>query len=423
MQITYKFIFVKKALTYLSLILFAGSILMIQGCHSCKKDGDRPRRSRGNKLENCVNKTLPSERELVKIAEEIHANQKTASIDSFFQSRVKAGFNGALLVEQKGVLLYKNIHGFSNLSTKDSLTFQSTFQLASISKTFTGVAVLRLIEEGKIKLTNTIQDFIPDFPYHNITIAHLLSHRSGLPNYLYCFEKKQKVENAEAPNNEMIVDWFIKADPLVEPARRVNTGFQYNNSNFAVLARIVEVVTKKPFAEYMREKLFLPLGMNSTYIDTTAPEELLATKTTGYDGTRRRERDFFDGVYGDKGIFSTADDVLKWYHALRSGCLVKPNMLDSAFVPRSLENPSRHNYGYGFRLMTNFHDMSQVHYVYHGGWWNGYSNMFWMDYKNDFVIIFLSNKRNRISYEVQPLIEILEDGDPNSYNEKIYGVI
>lgn len=413
----------KKNFTHFFLILLLGSLLVIQGCNSCKKENGQHLRHKDKKLENCIAKSRPDARDLVKIEKEIDARQKTAAIDTFFRNRVRAGFNGALLVEQKGVLLYKNIHGLSNLATKDSLNFQSTFQLASISKIFTGVAVMQLAEEGKIKLNATIQTYIPDFPYKDITVANLLSHRSGLPNYLYCFDKKQKDENAGSPTNATLVDWFAKANPLVPPARKANTGFQYNNSNYAVLARIVEVVTRKPFAEYMRDKLFIPLGMNSTYIDTTATAEQLATKTTGYDGKRKRERDFFDGVYGDKGMFSNVDDMLKWYHALRSDCLLKRSSLDSAFVPRSLERPSRHNYGYGFRLMTNVHDMTKVYYVYHGGWWNGYSNMFWMDFKNDYVIIFLSNKRNRISYEVQPLIKILEGGDADSYNEKINGVI
>lgn len=403
---------------YFFLLFIAGSLVFAQSCNNSTTKNNT---HRSETFEDRVNKTLPSAKELVKIAEEIDAENKTASIDMFFQNRVKAGFNGALLVEQKGVLLYKNIHGLSNFQQKDSLTFESTFQLASISKIFTGIAVLQLVEEGKINLTDTIQRYIPEFLYKNITIANLLSHRSGLPNYLYCFDKKQKDKKVDNPTNEELVKWFSEANPLLQPSAGVNQKFQYNNSNYAVLARIVEVVTKEPFPEYMHKKLFAPLGMNFTYIDTMASEDLLATKTTGYDGSRARERDFFDGVYGDKGVFSTPDDLLKWYHGLQSGLLIDPNLLDSAFVPRSLERPSRHNYGYGFRLMTNLHDMTQVHYVYHGGWWNGYSNMFWMDYKNDYVIIFLSNKRNRISYDVRPLIEILENNSLIEYEKKING--
>ena len=115
--------------------------------------------------------------------------------------------------------------------------------------------------------------------------------------------------------------------------------------------------------------------------------------------------------------------MLKWYHALCSGCLVNKALLDSAFIPRSVESPSRHNYGYGFRLMTNRHDMSKVHYVYHGGWWNGFTNMFWMDYEHDFVIILLSNKRNRNSYNVKPIIQILDNLSPEEYDAKFFSAL
>lgn len=369
-------------------------------------------------MEECVNATLPKGKDLDKIEKEIDAQQKSFSIDTFFQKRVKSGFNGAILVEQKGVLIYRNIHGISHLQTKDSLNYNSTFQLASISKTFTGIAVLQLVEQGKIKLTDTIQQYLPQFPYKGIAISHLLSHRSGLPNYLYSFEDKRR-KKVSPPDNATLINWFAQANPIVKPMGLVNRKFQYNNTNYAVLVRIVEVVTGKPFATYMRENIFLPLGMKSTFIDTDAPDSLLVTKTAGHDGIRMRERDFYDGVYGDKGVFSTVDDMLKWYHSLRSGCLISKNLLDSAFVPRSFENKSRHNYGYGFRLMTNRHTMQNVHYVYHGGWWNGYSTMFWMDYKNDYVIIILSNKRNRMSYDVKPIIRILEAGGEMDYDDKI----
>lgn len=388
----------------------------------CKKKGNETKPSNKKSLEKCINSTLPSPHKQKKIAKEINADSKKHSIDTFFQRNVNAGFNGAVLVEQRGVLLYKNAKGLSNLRTKDSLNFSSTFQLASISKIFTGVAVLQLVEKGKIHLNDTIQKFIPKFPYHGITVGNLLSHRSGLPNYLYSFEDKRR-ENAIPPDNKGLIDWFITADPQIKPEAFPNRKFQYNNTNYAVLARIVEIVTKKPFASYMRDKIFLPVGMKSTYIDTIAPPELLQTKVTGYDGRRERTREIWDGVYGDKGMYSNVDDMLKWYHALRSGCLVSKALLDSAFIPRSVESPSRHNYGYGFRLMSNRHDMSKVHYVYHGGWWNGFTNMFWMDYEHDFVIILLSNKRNRNSYNVKPIIQILDNLSPEEYDAKFFSAL
>lgn len=386
--------------------------------HGCSGQGGK--QSEQNDIESCVEATLLGNSEQDSVAEAINAEAKRAEIDSYFRGIVQGGFNGAILVEQKGVLLYKNVYGISNLQRRDSLKPNSTFQLASISKMFTAVAALRLAEEGRLSLTDTIQQYIKDFPYNGITIADLLSHRSGLPNYLYCFDKKLR-DGSEPPSNETLVDWFTEADPQIPMLGSVNRGFQYNNTNYAVLARIVEEVTQKPFDKYMRKTLFQPLGMHSTYIDCTAPDSLLATKTTGYEGRRVHNRDFFDGVYGDKGAFSTLDDMLRWYHALRSGCLLSESMLDSAFTPRSLESRSTHNYGYGFRMMTNLYDMHEVHYVYHGGLWNGYCTMFWMDYENDFVIIILSNRKNSYAYDARSLIKILEGGTLEHYERKING--
>jgi len=405
---------VKKVAT-ITFIIFSGLLISFSSCNKGKRNVF------GNKmtsLQECVEESLPDKNHLEKIAKEINAEQKSFALDTLFKKRVKNGFNGAILVEQKGVLLYRNISGLADLRTKDSLNYNSTFQLASVSKTFTGIAVLQLVEEGKINLNDSIQKYIPDFPYKGINIALLLSHRSGLPNYLYSFENKRR-QRATPPNNEGIINWFKTANPLPLRQSLVNGKFTYNNTNYAVLARIVEVVSGKPFGTYMRDKIFLPLGMKSTYIDTIAPPELLATKVKGYDGYRERPREMWDGVYGDKGIYSNVDDMLKWYHGIRSGCLLKQSLLDSAFIPRSKDRPSRHNYGYGFRLMTNMYDMDNVLYVYHGGWWNGFSNMFWMDVKNDYVIIVLSNKRNKYSYDVKPIISILEGITPKQYEQKL----
>jgi CubicO group peptidase (beta-lactamase class C family) len=121
-----------------------------------------------------------------------------------------------------------------------------------------------------------------------------------------------------------------------------------------------------------------------------------------------RAREFYDGVYGDKGIFSSVGDMNRWYFALHSGCLLNKQWLAEAFTPRSFERKSRHNYGLGFRLMTDPEDMKKVHYVYHGGWWAGYSTMFWMDMDADIVIIVLGNRKNNSVYDIKSVLAILE---------------
>lgn len=357
---------------------------------------------------DCIqNHLLTPEKELV-VRKKIDAERKFGQLDSLFTRKAKVqGFNGSVLVVEKGVVLYEKQFGYLRLSKKDSLTPFSAFQLASISKTFTGTGILLLAQDKKLHLTDSIQQYIPDFPYHNISIANLLSHRSGLPNYMYSFEEKRR-QNAVPPSNDSILNWFIHADSLPALYNQPNKSFSYNNTNFIILASIIEKVSKMSYANFMQNRIFAPLGMTHTFIDTIAPDSLLKNRTTGHQGGRAREREFYDGVYGDKGVYSTAHDMFRWYIALQSGCLLNKHWTKEAFTPRSTERRSRHNYGYGFRLMTDPDQMDKVHYVYHGGWWAGYSTMFWMDPEAETAIIVLSNRKNNTVYEIKPVLSILE---------------
>lgn len=359
---------------------------------------------------DCLHRKMLTPEEEEHLRKEIHADEKSHSLDSLFQKKARSqGFNGSVLVAQRGVILYQNVFGYANLSNKkDSLCEHSTFQLASVSKTFTGVATLMLAQDEKLKITDSIQQYIPDFPYHNITIENLLSHRSGLPNYLYCFEDKRKV-NGPAPTNDTIVKWFSEASPLPPVYNQPDKSFSYNNTNFVLLACIIEKVSGMKYPDFIRTRIFEPLGMTDSYIDTLAPDSVLRYRTTGHQGNRCRAREFYDGVYGDKGIYSTPGDMDRWYFALHSGCLLNKHWLNEAFTPRSFEHKSRHNYGLGFRLMTYPDDTKKVHYVYHGGWWAGYSTMFWMDMDADIVIIVLGNRKNGSVYDIKSVLSVLED--------------
>lgn len=368
-------------------------------------------------LVDCLHRKKLSPEEESRIRKEIHAREKALALDTLFKKKAKSqGFNGAVLIAQKGVILYQNIFGFADLNQKDSLCINSAFQLASVSKTFTGTGVLLLAQDGKLKLADTIQHFIPGFPYHGITIEQLLSHRSGLPNYLYCFEDKRKL-NGTAPSNDTVLKWFSEADPLPPAYNLPGRNFSYNNSNFVILASIIEKVSGMNYPDFIRTRIFEPLGMTHSFIDTIAPDTILGYRTSGHQGNRKRAREFFDGVYGDKGIYSTVGDMERWYFALHSGCLLNKHWLDEAFRPRSFEHKSRHNYGLGFRLMTDPVDMKKVHYVYHGGWWAGYSTMFWMDMDADIVIIVLGNRKNNSVYDIKSVLAILEGNKDTDLQE------
>lgn len=403
-QISYP---VKRTLQYIFLFLFTVSqIVSLQGCSDKQKYTPK-------QVSDCFNQKKLTPEQQAKIRKEIHANEKALALDTLFRKKAKnQGFNGAVLVAQKGIILYQNVFGFANLQSKDSLSLNSAFQLASISKTFTGVAVLLLAQDKKLTLDDSIQKFIPSFPYHGITIENLLSHRSGLPNYLYCFENKRS-QNGPAPNNDSVLKWFSEANPLPARYNQPDKSFSYNNSNFIILASIIEKVSKLSYEKFIRTRIFEPLGMAHTFVDTLAPDSILNFRTCGHQGNRCREREFFDGVYGDKGIYASVGDMERWYSALHSGCLLNKHWLKEAFTPHSFEHKSRHNYGLAFRLMTDPKNMKKVHYVYHGGWWAGFSTMLWMDMEADIVIIVLGNRKNNSVYDIKSVLAILEGNKDN----------
>ncbi len=387
----------------ITLLLFTA--IQLVNFQSCKNPGE----FNPQDVVDCIAQYRLTPEKEARVRKKIHAEQKSASLDSLYQKKAKLqGFNGAVLIAQKGVILYQNVFGYANLKSKDSLSISSSFQLASISKTFTGVAVLLLAQDEKLQLGDSIQKFIPSFPYQGITIEHLLSHRSGLPNYLYCFEDKRK-RNVSQPSNDTVLKWFSEANPLPAVTNSPGRNFSYNNTNYIVLASIIEKASGMSYNNFIRTRMFDPLGMTHSYIDTLVNEKVKYYPTHGHQGNKRRAREFFDGVYGDKGIFSSVGDMERWYFALHSGCLLNKHWLKEAFTPRSFERKSRHNYGLGFRLMTDREKMTDVHYVYHGGWWAGYSTMFWMDMDADIVIIVLGNRKNASVYDIKSVLSILEE--------------
>lgn len=240
-----------------------------------------------------------TEQEIKKIKKEINAVYKTQLISALINKKVKAGFNGSILVAQKGVVLYENAFGFS----KDTIpnTKDSKFQLASLSKTFTAVAVMKMVQEGQIGLDNTVKDYFPNFPYDGVSIRSLLSHRSGLPYYQYEFDLKVRTEKIY-PSNQQIMDWFAAAVPTPKPLNQPDHFFSYNNTNYAVLAALVEKVSGKSFDDYLKEKLLLPAGMTNTFTGVSKNPLLNVNKTIGYQNGRKLEKDFYDDIMGDRAF-------------------------------------------------------------------------------------------------------------------------
>ena len=405
---------------------FAWVSLLITVGLSCGQSTQSQLNRSAAEVRSCADDQVLSPDEETSLRQAIRADEKTQHIAAIMQQKVREGLNGNVLIAQKGLVLYKRCFGLAHFekSSRDSLVESSKFQLASLSKTFTAVAVLKLQEMGKISFADSIQQFFPDFPYHGITVRDLLSHRSGLPNYVYAFDDSMKVnyyrKNPKIPTNADIMHWFATVSPTPKRYNLPGRGFAYNNTNYMVLAAIVEKVTKQPFEEYLRRNIFLPLGMQDTYVATTKNDSINLNRTAGYQWNRRIPKDYFDDVVGDKGVYSTVGDLFRWYRALNGDCLLSRKTLAEAFIPRSFERRGAKNYGYGFRMMLD--SANQPEYIYHSGWWKGYNTMFWFSPKDEYVIIILGNKYNRTVYGIKDLINVLH-GDKKAMDEEISGEV
>lgn len=380
-----------------------GVILVLWGMFfSCTQNQKKEEK----KKEPAEDKPL-STQEIQKIRKEIDADKKSRLLEEAFSK--KAGFNGTVLVAQRGVILLEKATGFAHDTVPN--TIHSKFQLASLSKTFTALAIMKLVQEGKMGLDNTIQDFYPAFPYTGVTLRSLLSHRSGLPYYQYEFDKRVRKEKIY-PNNQQVMQWFTEMQPTPKILNQPDHYFAYNNTNYAILGAIIEKVSGLPFARYMEENIFGPAGMQDTFAGTTTSPRLNENRTYGYQNGRKLQKDFYDDIMGDKGIYSTAPDLLKYYNVLKSGKIVSKENLREMYTPRSFEHPGIKNYGYGFRLWVN--KFQQTDYIYHTGWWKGYNTIMFFDLREDFVVILLSNKYNRSVYNIREIVDILHGDHKNS---------
>ncbi len=340
------------------------------------------------------------------IYKQINGAVKTNQLDTFFNNRFVDGrFSGCVLVAQHGVILYKKAYGWADHEKRDSLNLSSSFQLASVSKQFTAAAIMLLHQQGKLNYSDTVGKFIPGFYYHGITIKELLTHRAGLDKYTNICDNYYRDKGCEPGqfNNDSAI--AIMSMLRVHLVREPDTKFDYSNTGYVILASLVEKISGMPFHQFMLANFFIPLNMHHTWIATDGlPHN---EKTKGYFGKWSNWQDnFLDGVNGDKGVFSSVEDLYLWDRALKNGTVIKKEILQDAFVGYSPELDSKRywNYGFGWRTII-FDDGAKA--TFHNGWWHGFTTAFYRGLSDDVTVIILCNKMNKGIYNLQPILGIL----------------
>jgi CubicO group peptidase (beta-lactamase class C family) len=317
----------------------------------------------------------------------------------FFDSLFSHGFNGGLVVAHKGIIVYERYSGFKDPRRhKDSINSHTAFHLASVSKTFTAMAILKLWEEGKLDIHDDISKYLTGFP-PGITIKNLLSQRSGLRNYVHFMDQSGWDKRKYLTNADLLAYITQHHSEVIYTA--AGHHFEYSNTNYAFLALIIEKVSGETYDEYLNKTFFLPLQMQDTYV-YSIKDTATATHSYKMNG-RMYPMEYLDMVYGDKNVYSTPDDMLKWDAALRGGIMFKQSTLDSAYAPYSLEKRGKRNYGFGWRMIV-YPDGKKL--IYHNGWWHGNRTVFIRMMEENATIIALCNNDNRRVYAAKKLCDV-----------------
>src|SRR5580700_2751462 len=240
-----------------------------------------------------------------------------------------------VLVAKHGQIIYKKAFGNADLELNVALKPDMVFNLASITKQFTAVAILQLVEQGKISLQDSLQKFIPDFPSkgHKITIENLLTHTSGIKDYMQIDYPNSNMERLDYKPKQLI-DSFKNFALEFEPG----TKFSYSNSGYYLLGYIIEKVSGKRYQSYIEDNLLKPLGLTHSYFDSTGI--IIPNRVNGYrkDDTVFKNADYWSPTieYSAGGLISNVDDLFKWHQGLYTYKILKKESLQKAFTSYQL---------------------------------------------------------------------------------------
>ena len=329
-------------------------------------------------------------------------NEKVKTIDSvlnyLYQRQL---FNGAVLIGDKGKIVYEKAYGIADTSGRP-LTTSSAFNLASVSKQFFTMMAMILKEQGKLNFDDPVQKYLPTFPYANITVRNLMNHTSGLPEYFDLANRTMTLIDTLNNDKALALLAALKPPLLFQPGEK----FQCTNTNFTTLASIIAKVSGMPCDKFFDEKIVKPLGLKNTYIYNITMSSYPASRVFGihYKNGKPVPDDlvYLDGIVGDGNIYSSVEDLYKWDQALYTEKLVKKETFKEAITSGKLNDGSLTNYGFAWMVDSSGN-------AFHSGGWVGFRTYNHRYINKGQAFILADNSGN---YMARSIVKNIIEGKP-----------
>lgn len=346
------------------------------------------------------------------------AQDKAKQIDQLLSKYNEYGqFNGSALVSENGKVIFKKGYGFANMEWNIANQPDTKFRLGSISKQFTAFLIVKLAEDGKLKLDVPISTYLPDYPKANgdkITIHQLLTHNSGIPNYTSAPNFfKEKSRNPYTP--EEFVKTFSGLPLEFTPGER----FQYSNSGYFLLGYIIEKISGKTYEQYLQEIILTPLNMTNTGYDHNEP--ILKNRAAGYE---KQGKKFVNSPYLDMSIpyaagslYSTVEDLYLWDQALYTNKLLSEKAMESLFKPYIKAGDGAYGYGWFLEEAQNG-DKPKLKIIEHGGGINGFNTVISRIPADKNLVVLLNNTGGTILDEMNSGIRAILYNQPFNQPKK-----
>jgi CubicO group peptidase (beta-lactamase class C family) len=336
------------------------------------------------------------------VGESESSNRIKNQLDKLFEyCKKNSKFSGSVLIAHHGSVVFKKSFGLADQENNIPVTSTTSFNVASTTKPFTAMAVAKLAEIKKLNFDDYVQKHLAEFPYQFITLRHLLTHTSGLPDYAHrpAFIKYHNFELSDTSEarllmNRDVLDWLIESEP--ELNFKAGDKMSYCNTGYIILAMIIEKLSGQTFSSFVEENILIPADMSNSAFYSSRSKKAILNRAFGYSPTLDRasfelnDMNSMDGgIIGDGGLYASVEDLYKLDRALYTELLLTSKTIKELFIPAVLNDGQKKGYGLGWILAG--YDGPKPFIAKHGGKWRGFTTAFQRLVDDSSVVIILAN--------------------------------